>query len=495
MPVSSNIEPTPETCKISLGVGLPELILPGLLKALKQRPTECAVAVSLTRTAAAERIINAPPGQFSLALGCSGGSIKDTFAQVARAARQNMVKIKLEADHVLVWSSSVSHAQRTFGQFGEAPLDRRELAQSIAYINDVIEEAASVGKVSSFSIDAIDLIHDRAAQLNRSALRATFEQTGTPTQRRAFFQRYAEKPFRLNSAKKGAKAYKFTKDEVRVLALKYWDALQRLRQLAERVRQCMAGQQFNLELSLAETANPTTEKDLLFLLNELQRMDLSFTHVAPNLGFKPYRKYSGKLTELRNRLELLGAIAQSFGAQLALQVRAAVAHPTTATAAASLDYTGKFLKAVLDGTKGQFKFKLTDAYHELVLGVLSRMPRRSAGYNTYSRIFDNVQRFLRLQQDSGSDLVNVELARLLKQYDRDMRELKCQPRDLGAEFFRHYSTIATNLRDMRGGRYLRLGLLELYAQDKNAREKINTAVERFTLNVFDQLKIPQLKEK
>ena len=120
------------------------------------------------------------------------------------------------------------------------------------------------------------------------------------------------------------------------------------------------------------------------------------------------------------------------------------------------------------------------------------LPRRSAGYNAFSRIFDNVQRFLRIQQDSGSDLVNLELARLLKQYDKDMRELKCQPRDLNAEFFRHYSTIATNLRDMRGNRYLREGLLELYAQDKNAREKINTAVERFTLNIFDQLKIPKL---
>lgn len=106
---------------------------------------------------------------------------------------------------------------------------------------------------------------------------------------------------------------------------KYWSALDAIEQLAEHINSVKDGKPFDLELSIDETPAGidtfdclTSEDELTFLINEIQRRGLPVTHIAPNFGIEKELDYRGHdgLGGLEKRIRKLQNISREFGIML-----------------------------------------------------------------------------------------------------------------------------------------------------------------------------------
>ena len=108
--------------------------------------------------------------------------------------------------------------------------------------------------------------------------------------------------------------FRFSKDELLSIAVKYWRALdfaeEMYRALEEEVPEG-----FDFELSVDETAEPTTAKEHLFLALELRRRGIKLASLAPRFpgALEKAVDYQGDLEEFRKAVRAHAAIAQAFG--------------------------------------------------------------------------------------------------------------------------------------------------------------------------------------
>jgi hypothetical protein len=106
----------------------------------------------------------------------------------------------------------------------------------------------------------------------------------------------------------------FREEELLRIALKYWRALE----FAEEMYKTLAKELpegFDFELSVDETAQPTTAKEHLFLALELRRREIKITSLAPRFpgAMEKAVDYRGDLEEFRRAVKAHSAIAQKFG--------------------------------------------------------------------------------------------------------------------------------------------------------------------------------------
>ncbi|MCS7240400.1 MAG: tagaturonate epimerase family protein [Candidatus Bipolaricaulota bacterium] len=106
----------------------------------------------------------------------------------------------------------------------------------------------------------------------------------------------------------------FTKEELLLIALKYWHALEFTEEMY-RALQRELPRGFDFGLSVDETFEPTSEKEHLFLALELQRRGIQLTSLAPRFpgAMEKALDYRGDLVEFRQALRAHVAIARAFG--------------------------------------------------------------------------------------------------------------------------------------------------------------------------------------
>ncbi|HUS80775.1 MAG TPA: tagaturonate epimerase family protein [Armatimonadota bacterium] len=264
------------------------------------------------------------------------------------------------------------------------------------------------------------------------------------------------------------------------LALKFADSLRVSKQLYDYARRALGHDRFSVEIALDETAEPTRPRDTLFWLTEAKAMGLPVHYVGPHLGFAKRVDYTGDLGLLQRRTRQQHAISQGVcGALLSI-------HSGDGSSPSSGKGRGVY-EALVAGTGGELKFKISDVYFELLMDMLAGQPARSEGRRLFERIFDAVEGLLRGEVSSGGLLVTPLLRRQLAQQDRAVKRDPKRRRDSRAQFFRFNQYLALNIRDERGRRYLRQALVEYVTRDGGLRAEFDREAKELTLRLIDGL--------
>ncbi|MGD9497531.1 MAG: tagaturonate epimerase family protein [Armatimonadota bacterium] len=463
----------------AIGIRIPELLLPGILCACQQRDTATGLMLSFGRETAPEAVISAPPGTWEITRGHTGTSIRAYQTMAARAAEKAGVTVEIEADHLIVIGSSTAAVQRIAGYHAKSHISEEELERSLQYNMMAIDEAADVGVVGCFTTDTSDLFWLDADELRAAQVRRLFEERFEAADRRGILRRYRH-PRRFTAP--GGKSVSVTISETQAmrLALKFCKSLEINARIYEYCREKLGGRPFSFEISLDETAEMTSPRETLFYLTEWKAMGLPCHYFAPNIGFGKRADFRGDMAALQTRVRQHHAIAQGVtGALLSIH-----------SGSGTTPYSGKgrgTYQALLAGTGGDLKYKISGVYFELLLEMLAALPARSEGRRLYNRVFDEVLKLLRREVRQGGPLAQPLLMRQLEQYDRAVARDPSKRRDPRADFFRFNSYLALNLRDERGRRYLRDALVELVQGDADLRERFDAEVAALTLRLIDGL--------
>jgi len=463
----------------AIGIRIPELLLPGILSACRERNTAGGLMLSFGRETAPEAVIKARPGRWEITRGHTGTSIRQYQTMGAREAEKAGVTVEIEADHLIVIGSATAAVQRIAGYHAESHISEEELQKSLEYNMSAIDEAADVGVVGCFTTDTSDLFWLEADGLSAAQARTLFAERFEAAEGRKILRRYRRG--RTFKAPDG-KSVSVTISEVQAmrLALRFQKSLEINAQIYEYCREQLGDRPFSFELSLDETADMTSPRDTLFYLTEWQAMGLPCHYFAPNAGFGKRADFRGDMGELKMRVRRHHAIAQAVsGALLSIL-----------SGSGTTPYSGKgkgTYEALLAGTGGDVKYKISGVYFELLLEMIAALPARSDGRRLHNRIFDEVLKLLRREVREGGPLAQPLLVSQLEKYDRAIERNPKKKRDPRADFFRFNSYLALNMRDERGKRHFRDALVELIQGDADLRERFDAEVAALTLRLIDGL--------
>jgi len=445
----------------STGIRIPELFLPGILAGYNKRNVAGELTLSFGRETAPEEVIRAKPGVWEITRGHTGTSIKKYITMGAREAKKAGVTVEIEADHLIIIGTQEAALQRLTGHHVESHISPEELKKSLDYYKMCIDEAAEVGVVACFTIDASDLFWRQADRLNPGRVRKLFAERFQPAEAHKLLARYKKK---FTFPAPGGKRVSVTISELQAmrLALKFQDSLTVSAQIHNYCEKKLGHKPFSWEIALDETAEVTTPRESLFYLTEWQAMGLPCHYLGPNIGFAKRVDYTGDMAALECRVRQQHAIAQGVvGALLSIH-----------SGDGSNPYSGKgkgTYEALLAGTGGEMKFKVSDVYYELLMELLAAQPARSDGRKLYNRIFEAVEKLLRDEVKKGGPLVTPALLSQLEKYDRQVARDPKKKRAPRTDFFRFNAFLALNMRDESGKRYLRDALVKYVTGDKSFR--------------------------
>lgn len=463
----------------AIGIRIPELLLPGILGAYRERNTAGGLMLSFGRETAPEAVISAPPGTWEITRGHTGTSIRRYQSMGAEEAEKAGVVVEIEADHLIIIGSSTAAVQRIAGYHAESHINEQELQASLEYNMQAIDEAADVGVVGCFTTDTSDLFWLEADRLSAAQVRKLFGERFDAADGRKILRRYRQgKTFRAP----GGKTVGVTISETQAmrLALKFQKSLEINARIYEYCREKVGDRPFSFEISLDETAEMTGPRETLFYLTEWKAMGLPCHYFAPNIGFGKRADFKGDMGELEMRVRRHHAIAQGVSKAL-LSIH---------SGSGTTPYSGKgrgTYDAILAGTGGDVKYKISGVYFELLMEMLAALPARSEGRKLYNSIFDEVLKLLRREVRQGGPLVQPLLVSQLEKYDRAVKRDPKKKRDPRADFFRFNSYLALNIRDDTGARYFREALVDLVQGDDEFRQAFDAEVEALTLRLIDGL--------
>ena len=467
----------------AIGIRVPEILLPGILAAYNRRNVAGGLMLSFGRETAPEKVINAKPGKWEITRGHTGTSIKRYQSMGAKAAQKAGVTVEIEADHLIIIGSATAAVQRIAGYHAQSHISEAELQASLAYNKMAIDEAAKVGVVGCFTTDTSDLFWLEADKLSPRKARKLFEETLTPQQRRKILARY-RRPRQLKAAGGRAVSVTISPTQAMRLALKFHRSLQINGEVYSYCKQALGDREFSFEISLDETADMTDPRETLFYLTEWKAMGLPCQYFAPNVGFGKRADFTGDMAGLQRRVRQHHAIAQAVcGALLSI-------HSGSGTTPCSGKGPGTY-EAILAGTGGEVKYKISGVYFELLLEMLADLSTRNEGRKLYERIFDEVYELLSKQIREGGPLAQPLLIAQMNRYEGAIRRSpggkRGRKRDPRADFFRFNSYLALNLRDKRGKRYFRDALIALVKDNDGFRTRFDAEVEVLTLRLIDGL--------
>ena len=463
----------------AIGIRIPELFLPGILSAYRERNTAGGLMLSFGRETAPEAVISAPPGTWEITRGHTGTSIRKYQTMGAGEAEKMGVTVEIEADHLIIIGSATAAVQRIAGYHAETHISEEELQRSLQYNMAAIDEAADVGAVGCFTTDTSDLFWLEADRLSAAQVRKLFAERFEAADRRRILRRYRQ---RKTFKAPGGRTVSVTISEVQAmrLALKFQKSLEINARIYQYCRKKLGNRPFSFELSLDETADMTSPRDTLFYLTEWKALGLPCHYFAPNIGFGKRADFRGDMGELETRVRQHHVIAQSVSKAL-LSI-----HSGSGTTPFSGKGRGTY-EAILAGTGGDVKYKISGVYFELLMEMVAALPARSEGRRLYNRIFDEVLKLLRREVRQGGPLAQPLLVRQLEKYDLAIKRNPKRKRDPRADFFRFSSYLALNMRDDSGKRYFRDGLVELVAGDDGFRAAFDEEVTALTLRLIDGL--------
>jgi len=165
-----------------------------------------------------------------------------------------------------------------------------------------------------FTIDPGDHVNDTADALTLDLLEAAFEAlpwAGLETTPRECRRRYRHTTVDLGAAGR----FEFGKVALLRSAVKYGAAVAHTVGLYRRLRDLMAGRPFEFEMSVDETATPTTAAEHFYVASELKRLGVEVTSLAPRFvgAFEKGIDYKGSLEEFEASFAEHVAIARRAG--------------------------------------------------------------------------------------------------------------------------------------------------------------------------------------
>jgi tagaturonate epimerase len=463
----------------AIGIRIPELFLPGILAACKLRNTAAGLMLSFGRETAPEKVIRAKPGVWEITRGHTGTSIRKYMTTGAREAARAGVAVEIEADHLIVIGSADAAVKRIAGHHVAHHISPEELEASLEYNRAAIDEAADTGLVGCFTTDTSDLFWLDADRLSGDQVRRLFAERFDAEAGGELLRRYA-RPKSFAAACGRPVRVTISRLQAMRLALKFHDSL---RVNAEMYRYCaekLGDRPFSFEISLDETEAMTGPRETLFYLAEWKALGLPCHYFAPNIGFAKRADFTGDMTALRTRVRQHHAIARGVsGALLSI-------HSGSGTSPYSGKGKGTY-EALLAGTGGDLKYKISGVYYELLMEMMGGQPTRSEGRNLYNRIFDAVLKLVKSEVENGGPLAQPLLIQQLSKYDRQVARDPKKKRHPRADFFRFNSYLALNMRDEKGKRHFRDALVAYVKSDAAFRDDFDREVEALTLRLIDGL--------
>ncbi len=460
----------------AIGIRLPDIVVPPVLKAFKARDVAGTLMLSYHRETAPTRIIKEAK---DLLRGHTGTSIEEYITKATRYADYYGVVVEVEADHVSLMASPERAIKRIAGGGFEYGLTKEEIEESLRYIEEEFREVSRVGGVDFVTIDTCELIDLGVDEKSSEEVMSLYEDKIDGDYRRELEKTYVGKRFYFISDTGNIYVLKFTKLDVARLALKYIESIKYVLEVYKIARKYLGEREFGVEVALDELPVETRPKDLFFYVRELDRLGLRIDFIAPNVGFKKREDYDGDLDELAGKIDELHSVARSLGVLLSFHSGSG-AHPYS-------DKGYGVWETIRDVTNGMVKYKVSGVYIQLLLEVMSRFPQGSKPRRLYEEIFDTVLDKVREYVKSKTGLYSPHLEEMLKEYEEIVKVDKSYERNPRADFFRHYFFIFQAVVDEKGKRYLRDRLLELYSEDRELREEYTREAYELTLRIIDKL--------
>ena len=451
---------------LAVGVRLPDVVAPPVLKAFRARDSVGGLMLSFNRETAPRDVIE---GGGHVLLGHTGTSIAEYVGRATELAEVYGALVEVEADHVSLMASPERAIKRITGGGFEYGLSDEEVRRSLSYIEREFREVRDAGGVDFVTIDTCELIDLSVERVGGGELAALYEERFDEGFRRGLEDRYVGRSFKFFTDS-GVYVVRFGREDVARLALKLLRSVEHVKVVYDLVRG-LNGRAFGVEVALDETPYPTSPKELVFYLNELRAAGVDPDFVAPNIGFRKREDFTGDLRELAERVEVLHSIATSFGSLLSIHSGSG-AHP----------YSDKGLgtwEVLWEVTGGWLKYKVSGVYVQLLLEVMSRFPRGSRPRRLYEEVFDAVYEYLVREVRVRGPLYTPHLEGVVKRCDPRARN----PRE---DLFRHYFFLFQAL-SREGRRYLREEVLELYRGDEGLRREYEREAYELTLRIIDKL--------
>ncbi|HKI70188.1 MAG TPA: tagaturonate epimerase family protein, partial [Verrucomicrobiae bacterium] len=230
----------------------------------------------------------------------------------------------------------------------------------------------------------------------------------------------------------GGKAYTLAAAEIGRFVGKYWNALAALTELANYIASLKDGGRFDLELTIDEHppeigafACLTSDEEVLFLLREMQRRELTITHLAPNFGVEKgadYRCPDG-LEGLEKRIRSQFSLAKEFGVMLDFH--------------SGDDLTSAPRRVIQRATQGWHHFKISPMLQIIFAEVLHKFHPQ-----LFERWWKDAYEYANTEAQQGSTFAK----QCLTEY-----EAKSNPSPSHSDaVFHHYSFAFPGRRDPKG---------------------------------------------
>ncbi|MBS7613684.1 hypothetical protein KEJ48_05525, partial [Candidatus Bathyarchaeota archaeon] len=347
-------------------------------------------------------------------------------------------------------------------QTGEYVLEGLEA--SMDYNRRIIDEAVETGFVRGITVDASDLIRYEFTDPSKWPIGDV---------RVEFWMEFGEAAEEVLRSIQPHHRYvldcieiSFTEEEIMRFALKYRLCLLKSRELYEYFK-CKTNGDFSYELSLDETPELTDPKELFYCLSECRRMGMAVDLVAPNVGFSKREDYKGSLDELKRRVEVLSAVAGYFNAILDFH--------------SGSDKSVEVYRTIAKACKGRLKLKMSAIYQLKFFEVLADFPEGSEERRVFEEIWDYTLEYARRRALEGDKVADQQLREIATYMDKT--GFTKNPKD---DFFRYYSFIVVNAKDLNGRRIFMDRLYRL-SRKKDVYEKYAVKVFNTTKTVADAL--------
>ena len=460
----------------AIGVRLPDIVVPPVLKAFKTRDVAGTLMLSYHRETAPSEIITS--GR-EILRGHTGTSISEYISKATSYADYYGVVVEVEADHVSLMASPERAIKRIAGGGFEYGLTEEEIRDSLRYIEEEFREVREAGGVDFVTIDTCELIDLRIDEMDKGQVLSLYEDRIESDIRRELEKRYVDKRFYFISDSGNIYVLKYSRLDVARLALKYLESIYYVRKVYDIVKKYLDEHEFGVEVALDEVPVETSPKDLFFYVSELANIGVKVDYIAPNIGFKKREDYDGDLDELSDKIDRLHTIARSLGALLSFHSGSG-AHPYS-------DKGYGVWETIRSTTNGMIKYKVSGVYIQLLLEVMSKFPQGSEPRKLYEEIFDIVLEHVKKYVKEKSGLYSPHLEEMLENYYREIQADPNRKKDPRVDFFRHYFFIFQAVVDEKGKRYLRERVLDLYSRNKELRETYTREAYELTLRIIDKL--------
>lgn len=460
--------------QLATGIRLPDIVIPPVLKALKDNNSVGTLMLSYHRETAPKDVIKV--GE-NILLGHTGTSIEEYISKALEYSDLFGALIQIEADHVSMMASPERAIKRITGGEFEYGLTESEIRKSLDYIEREFREAKDAGGVDIITIDTCELINLEVDKLNARDIEPIYEEIEREL-RRDIEKYFLNRDFKFTIDPGSIFYIKFDREDIMRLVAKYSESIEYVEKIL-RIASKYIESKFGIEIALDEVPGITPIKDAIFYILELKRRGIKVDFIAPNIGFNKREDLKEDLREFERRLKLIYEVVKSLGAFLSFHSGSG-AHPYSDKGPGTWDTIKKV-------TKGNIKYKVSGIYIQLLLEVMSKFPEGSEPRKVYEEIYSTVLATLETFAAKSSLFYSPTLEKTIERYREVVKANPNKAMDPRADFFRHYFFIFQAVKDDKGFRYLREKVLNLYSKDESLRKRYNKEAYELTSRILNKL--------